>query len=58
MTEKVNLPNREQIVDAISRLRKDAAILSNVKGKADVDPVSLTVVADFLQALVPDEEAK
>jgi hypothetical protein len=50
-------PSAKQIVDTISRLRKDHAIMSRIKGKADIeDPESFRVVAGFLEMLLKREK--
>lgn len=50
-------PSAKQIVDAVSRLRKDYTIVSRIRGKADIeDPESFRAVAGFLEMLLKREK--
>lgn len=52
-----DMPTVDELLDAISRLRKDYKLLKRIRGSNDKeDPKSLNVVASFLEMLIKREK--
>lgn len=46
------VPTIVQLLEAVTRLTKDAAVIGRCRGHKDEDPASLALVASFLETFV------